>query len=139
MGGLIDGLIGGLIGGLMGGLIGGLIGGLMGSLVSGLVGGLVLGLRLTNRSLRLLGCLASQVLRFRLGSRGLQIDLSKRFDLRIIQEVVDTIGYKLPFSSKVVLDLFHALRYLVFFLDDFGKRAGNGNILVLGRICSAGP
>ena len=72
MGGLIDGLIGGLIGGLMGGL------------VSGVVGGLVLGLGLTNRSLRLLGCLASQVLRFRLGNRGLQMDLSRRFDLRII-------------------------------------------------------
>src|SRR6266536_112421 len=126
--------MGGLIGGLMGGLIGGLIGGL----VSGLVGGLVLGLGLTNRSLRLLGCLASQVLRFRLGSRGLQMDLSRRFDLRIIQEVVDTIGYKLPFSSKVVLDLFYALRCLVFFLDDFGKRVGNGNILVLSRICSTG-
>ena len=52
-----------------------------------MVGGLVLGLELTNRRLRLLGCLASQVLRFRLGNRlakrGLRIDLSRRFDLRI--------------------------------------------------------
>jgi predicted lipid-binding transport protein (Tim44 family) len=52
----------------MGGLIGGLIGSLIGGLVSSLVGGLVLGIRLTNRRLRLLSCLASQVLRFRLGN-----------------------------------------------------------------------
>ncbi len=135
----MDSLMGGLIGSLIGSLIGGLMGGLMGGLVSSLVGGLVLGLGLTNRSLRLLSCLASQVLRFRLGSRGLQMDLSRRFDLRIIQEVVDAVGYKLPFGSKVVLDLFHAPRCLVFFLDDFDKRAGNSNMLVLGRICSTGP
>ena len=76
----------------------GLVGGLMGGLIGGLVGGLLLGLGLTNRRLRLLGCLASQVLRFGLGNR-----------FWVIQEVVDAIGYKLPFSSKVVLDLFYTL------------------------------
>jgi hypothetical protein len=137
--------VGGLVGGLLGGLVGGLLGGLMGGLVGGLV--------LTNRRLRLLACLASQVLRFRVGNRlvkrGLRMDLSRRFDLRmrnrlvkgfwVIQEVVNAVGYKLSFGSKVVLDLFNAPRGLVFFLDDSGKRAGNSNILVLGRICSAGP
>jgi hypothetical protein len=42
---------------------------LIGGLISGLVSGLLLGLGLTNRRLWLLGCLASQVLRFRLGNR----------------------------------------------------------------------
>jgi hypothetical protein len=68
------------------------VGGLVGGLMDGLVGGLVSGLVLTNRRLRLLACLASQVLRFRVGNRlvkrGLQMDLSRRFDLRMRNRLV---------------------------------------------------
>ncbi len=59
--------MGSLVGSLVGGLVGSLVGGLISSLVGGLISSLVVGIGLTNRRLRLLGCLASQVLRFRLG------------------------------------------------------------------------